>query len=70
MNNIKVILTLNLFINLILFLFILLLVKSPLYMFILAVSELSTVIGIIMIFIFVKKLKDNENGEPKNKDAV
>ncbi|MFE8095587.1 MULTISPECIES: hypothetical protein [Bacillus cereus group] len=70
MNNIKVILTLNLFINLILFLSILLLVKSPLYMFILAVSELSTVIGIIMIFIFVKKLKDNENGEPKNKDAV
>ncbi|WP_176545279.1 hypothetical protein [Bacillus toyonensis] len=57
MNNIKVILTLNLFINLILFLSILLLVKS-------------TVIGIIMIFIFVKKLKDNENGEPKNKDAV
>ncbi|KXY51000.1 hypothetical protein AT268_31140 [Bacillus cereus] len=70
MNNIKVILTLNLSINLILLLSILLFVQSPLYIFILVVSELSTVIGIMMIFIFGKNIKENERIEQKNKDSI
>ncbi|PFA29350.1 hypothetical protein CN384_06315 [Bacillus thuringiensis] len=70
MADLKPLLIMNVFGNFILFIVILLLLQSPLYMPTLGLSMSSNILGIVMLIICNQKLKDNKKAEQKNKDAV
>lgn len=68
--DLKPLLIMNVCGNFILFIAILLLLQSPLYMPILGLSMSSNILGIVMLIICNQKLKENKKAEQKNKDAV
>ncbi|WP_144537572.1 hypothetical protein [Bacillus thuringiensis] len=68
MTDLKPLFIINVCVNFILFIAILLLLQSPLYMPTLGLSMLSNILGIVMLIICNKKLKDSEKVEQKNKD--
>ncbi|MFI8677625.1 hypothetical protein [Bacillus thuringiensis] len=70
MADLKPLLIINVFGNFILFIAILLLLQSPLYMPTLGLSMSSNILGIVMLIICNQKLKDNKKAEQKNKEAV